>query len=111
MENNIFYLKKLRELRKMRNLTQEDMSKMLNLGSTTYKNYENNVTEPNITTLIKLADLYHISLDELVGRETDIINLKYLNNDDSYLVKKMLNMNSLEKMKVRAYIMGLTGEL
>ena len=108
MENNIFYLKKLREYRLNRKLTQEEMSKILNLGSTTYKNYENNITEPNIQTLINLADFYNISLDELVGREADTINLKYLNDNEAYLIRKILKMNKLELAKTRAYVTGLT---
>lgn len=108
MEDNIFYLKKLREYRQNRKLTQEEMSKILSLGSTTYKNYENNITEPNIQTLIKLADFYNISLDELVGRETDTINLKYLNDNEAYLIRKILKMNKLELAKTRAYVTGLT---
>lgn len=108
MENDIFYLKKLREYRQNRKLTQEEMSKILNLGSTTYKNYENNITEPNIQTLINLADFYNISLDELVGREADTINLKYLNDNEAYLIRKILKMNELELAKTRAYVTGLT---
>ncbi|HIU06187.1 MAG TPA: helix-turn-helix transcriptional regulator [Candidatus Onthoplasma faecigallinarum] len=108
MEDNIFYLKKLRELRQKRKLTQEDMSKILNLGSTTYKNYENNITEPNIETLIKLANFYNVSLDELVGREADTINLKYLDENEAYLIRKILKMNDLELAKTRAYVTGLT---
>lgn len=108
MESNIFHLKKLKELRKKNNLTQEEMSKILNLGSTTYKNYENNVNQPSIETLIKLADYYHITLDELVGRDCESINLNALNKNESYLIRKILQMNEQEILRTTAFVMGLT---
>lgn len=108
MENDIFYLKKLKDFRKSKEISQEEMSKILNLGSTTYKNYENNITEPSIGTLVKLADYFNVSLDELVGRNSEILNLKFLNETESYLIKKILKMNELELAKTKAYVMGLT---
>ena len=108
MENDIFYLKKLREFRKRKNLTQEEMSKILNLGSTTYKNYENKITEPSIDTLVKLADYFHISLDELVGRPTENVNLNALSENEAYLIRKILQMNDREIMRTKAFVMGLT---
>ncbi len=104
MEDNIFYLKKLRELRQKRKLTQEEMSKILNLGSTTYKNYENNITEPNISTLIKLADFYHVSLDELVGRPTNLINKMVLTEREQSIIEKVLNMNNKQQELTELYI-------
>ena len=95
-------------MRKKKNLTQEEMSKILNLGSKTYKNYENRITEPSIETLVKLADYFNVSIDELVGRETDTINLKYLGENEAYLIRKILKMNQLELAKTKAYVMGLT---
>ncbi|UKI14627.1 MAG: helix-turn-helix domain-containing protein [Clostridiales bacterium] len=32
-------------------------------------NYENGISTPDILTLIKLADIFDITLDALVGRE------------------------------------------
>lgn len=108
MENDFFHLKKLKDYRKSKDLTQEEMSKILNLGSTTYKNYENNVTEPSISTLVKIADFYNTTLDELLGRESETINLKFLGETEAYLIKKILKMNQLELDKTKAYVMGLT---
>ncbi len=104
MEDNIFYLKNLKELRRKSNLTQEEMSKMLNLGSSTYKNYENNVTEPSIETLIKLADFYHITIDELVGRPTNLINKMALNERERTIIDKILAMNDKQQELTELYI-------
>ena len=104
MENDIFHLKKLKDYRKSKEITQEEMSKILNLGSTTYKNYENNITEPNIETLIKLADFFHVSIDELVGRPTSIINKMVLTERQQSVVDKVLQMNDKQVEMTELFI-------
>lgn len=58
----------LKELRKQRNLTQQDIAKELGLTQKAYCNYELGKREPDIKTLIKLANIYNVSLDYLTGR-------------------------------------------
>jgi transcriptional regulator with XRE-family HTH domain len=59
---------KLKELRKEHKLTQEQISILLNVKQNTYSQYENGVREPDIDNLIKLADIFKVSIDYLVGR-------------------------------------------
>ena len=58
----------LRQVRKSKNMTQQQVSDLLHISIRTYQNYEQGTREPNIDKLIKLADLFQISIDELVGR-------------------------------------------
>lgn len=58
----------LRNLRKERNLTQQQLSDILGIAQTTYAGYENNKHEPSLEILIKLADYYKVSLDYLCER-------------------------------------------
>ena len=55
--------------RKSNGLTQEALGKLLNGGKSLISNYETGYSTPDIFVLIKLADIFKISLDELVGRE------------------------------------------
>lgn len=50
------------------NLTQEQLAKMLNGKKSLVSNYENGYSTPDIETIIKLADIFDVSIDELVGR-------------------------------------------
>ena len=59
----------IRFFRKANNLTQEDLSKQLGGSKNLVSNYENGISTPDIYTLVKLADIFDITLDELVGRE------------------------------------------
>lgn len=98
---------KIKELRTKLGISQREVSEKLGIPQTTLFSYETQGSSPNIETIIKLADFYNVSIDELVGRETDTINLKYLNESESYLIKKILKMNQLELAKTKAYVTGL----
>lgn len=59
----------IRFFRKANILTQEELSKQLGGCKNLVSNYENGISTPDIYTLVKLADIFDITLDELVGRE------------------------------------------
>ncbi len=59
----------LKKLRNNLGLTQEEVAANLNLARTTYRNYENNTREPDIKTLIKIANFFDVSLDFLCERQ------------------------------------------
>lgn len=59
----------IRFFRKANNLTQEELSKQLGGSKNLVSNYENGISTPDIYTLVKLADIFDITIDELVGRE------------------------------------------
>lgn len=59
----------LKAMRIERAITQEQLAKKLNISLKTVSHWETGYTEPSITQLIAIADLYSVSLDDLVGRE------------------------------------------
>lgn len=59
----------LLKLRLEHNFTQDALAKALNISPRAYQNYERGARLPLLPTLIAMADLYDISLDELVCRE------------------------------------------
>lgn len=95
------------KIRKERHKTQIQVAKDLNIDATTLCNYEKGKSQPNIETLIKLADYYHTTIDYLVGRNTQIINLNTLNLRDKKLIENILAMTELQKEKAEAYFDGL----
>lgn len=56
------------------NMTQEDLCQKLNTTRQTVSKWEKNVIEPNINTLLKLSNIFDISLNELITGEKDSIN-------------------------------------
>jgi len=59
----------LKNHRTLNGLTQKQMADKLEMTPNAYQKYELNTREPNLDTLIQIADILKISLDELVGRD------------------------------------------
>ena len=81
----------LKQLRKEKNKTQEEIAEMLNLSLTGYSYYEQNKREPSIETLIKLADYYDVSLDYLVGRQY-ANEVGYLTKEQKDVINNLINI-------------------
>lgn len=50
---------------------QEDISKEIKINRSTYANWERGHRQPNLNQFAQIADIYNITLDDLLGR-TDI---------------------------------------
>lgn len=60
---------RLKMYRIAHNMTQLDLAVPLNMSRQTVSTYETGVRVADIYTLWAIADLYHISVDELIGRK------------------------------------------
>ena len=60
---------KLRELRIELGIKQEDLARIIGVQDYTIGNWERDRSEPSIEHLVKLADYFQCSIDELLGRE------------------------------------------
>ena len=65
------YFKRLKDVREDKNLTQEDIAKILNMKQQQYSRYENGINEIPFEHIIKLAKYYNVSIDYL-AELTDI---------------------------------------
>ena len=90
----------LHRLRTENNYTQEQISEKLNISRQAYSNYETGKRIPDIDMLIRIADIYEVTLEQLITQtctSTGIINEtsgpyftgKVLENADTiYLTKE-----------------------
>lgn len=60
---------RLKQLRKERQVLQKDIADYLNVTVRTYQYYESGELEPSLEKLVKIADLFEVSTDFLLGRE------------------------------------------
>lgn len=65
------FSKRLKHLRKSRKLTQAQMADMLGISRQGYAKYENNSAQPDLDTLVKLADFFNVTTDYLLGKSND----------------------------------------
>ena len=62
--------KKLRSLRRARGLSQKELTKKLSVSLRAYKNWEEDISDPELKNLIIIADYFHITIDDLLNRDT-----------------------------------------
>ena len=59
---------RMRELRKEKNLRQEDAAVELEISMSAYCRYELGSREPTASVIVRMADYYDVSADYLLGR-------------------------------------------
>ena len=60
---------RLKELRAVNRYKQKDIAEALHINPRTYSHYESGYRKISVEALVKLADFYCLSLDELIGRD------------------------------------------
>lgn len=58
--------KNLKKLRAAKKLSQGQVSIKTGITRSSYSGYENNIAEPNLCTVIKLAQFYDTTIEELI---------------------------------------------
>lgn len=71
---------RLKELRKMHNVSQEDLAKLLGVGRSTIANYESGLSEPTIESVKKIAEYFSVSIDYLFCHSVDYSKSRFLNS-------------------------------
>ena len=71
-ENHMFnFGEQLKELRKSKELTQEQAAELLGISKQSVSRWENNSTYPDIMLLPTLASFYGVTVDRLLGVDSD----------------------------------------
>ncbi len=84
----------LRQLRKSRHMTQEDVSKLIDTDRSNVANYEKGRRFPPIDTAIVIAQFFNVSLDFLVmGKKSKTNNFFTDKEDETY--KTLMAENTL----------------
>ncbi|OFI48970.1 hypothetical protein BG261_04725 [Floricoccus tropicus] len=64
---------KVKEERLKSNLTQEELSKILNVSRTAVSNWEVGRNYPDLDTLVEISNYFDISLDTLIKEDTEVV--------------------------------------
>ena len=93
---------RFRELKDESNMTLKELSAVLDITVPNLSYYMKG-REPNYNTLIKIADYFDVTIDWLVGRETDMSKIEDINNElfkeNSLLKKKLEAINNILQLK------------
>lgn len=60
-------MNRIAELRKEKNMSQISLGMKLNVSQKMISAYENGKNEPSIDLLMRMADIFHVSIDYIVG--------------------------------------------
>jgi transcriptional regulator with XRE-family HTH domain len=86
--------KNILELRKSRGISQEELANLLMVSRQTVSQWENDQTQPNIDNLVRLKEIFGVSVDKMLDTEED--------------KKSSINKDSLDTVcAALAYAMGI----
>lgn len=71
--------KRIREYRKIYNLSQEQLAEKIFVSRQTVSNWENDKTYPDIQIIVSLSILFNVSLDELIREDLEEMKMKISN--------------------------------
>lgn len=63
------YMLKIKELREEAQMTQKQLAEKISNMQRNISNWEKGVSEPDLATVLAIADVFNVTLDELFGRE------------------------------------------
>ena len=89
-------------LRKENNLTQEDVANKLGISPQAVSKWENGISMPDISLLVDIASMFNVSVDTLLGKETENHEVTLSNNE---------NKKPIEKMALRLFINSNDGDV
>lgn len=85
--------KKLKALRIEKHLTQKQVADRIGLAISAVSSYESGTRYPSYDVLVKLARIYHVSTDYLLGiTDTRNIDVTGLNDNEIELVSQLVDM-------------------
>ena len=100
VDNIMEICKHIKNHREKREMSQKQLAELLKISNSTLSGYENGVSFPSIDILINMADIFGISLDELVGRKNEF-------NDTSKVyipvIKSLSANNILNEDNIKSY--------
>lgn len=91
---------RIKELRKEKDLTQEELAKLLGLSAkSNIANYENGANAPSDEIKIKMCELFDCTMDYLMGR-SDYKNENDFFNKNIDKTRNFIEFNTSEEMKI-----------
>ena len=93
---------RFRYLRQSKNLAQSQLASLIGVDRTTISSYESNTRQPSLDTLSRIADVFGVSTDYLLGRNDSLgFDSLALSGEEKALVYKLAFVLSEKNMQLR----------
>lgn len=97
-------LPNLKQLRRQHGISQKRLASEVGVSQQSINKYENHNIEPDIATLIHLADYFHTTVDYLIGRadspDTEVRHICELNMEEVLFLAHYRKLNPQKKQLV-----------
>lgn len=95
-------LKNLKKLRESASVSQKQLAEAIGVSQQSINKYENHNIEPDIETLIRIADYFDTSVDYLIGhtsvrRKVENVTEYELNAEESGIIEKFRKLSEKQK--------------
>lgn len=95
-------LENLRKLREDGRITQKQLADAIGVSQQSINKYENHNIEPDIETMIRIADFFNTSVDYLIGhssvsRKIEVVHPYELNEDESGVMEAYRRLSQKQK--------------
>lgn len=82
---------KLRQLRLQRKISQRELARQLDVSLRTVKNWEGDISDPNLECFYRIVKLFHTSADELLGIDSsEYLDLSVFEERDRIRIRRAL---------------------
>lgn len=102
-EQKAAFAKRLRRLRRTNDLSQQETAEALGVPLARYSNWEQARAVPSIAIIPRIADLFHITIDELLGVTSAEV--------EASLIKKLGHLNSTQRAALDNLLVAMFPEL
>lgn len=108
----MYLAQNLKSLRKQRFINQNDLAEVLGVKQSTVGNWEVGKREPELSALVRIAEYFGVTLDELILKDLRpqgsmlARNLKYLRNREHFSQGDMANLLKVSKSNMSKYESG-----
>lgn len=94
---NIYFAKRIRQLREKKGYSMNQLARELNITKSRINMWENNGTIPRMDVLINIANFFNVTTDYLLGNENDI----ELSTDNQKLRSLQRNLSKLNDKELQ----------
>ncbi|TPR38991.1 helix-turn-helix domain-containing protein [Apilactobacillus micheneri] len=95
------FYKQLKKYRKLKNISQDQLSSMIFVSRQTISKLENNKAYPDLNSLLSISNLFGVSLDELIKGDVEIMKKKVDKNnlkENTYFMMLFFAVSSFVSM-------------
>jgi transcriptional regulator with XRE-family HTH domain len=89
--------KRIKQIRKNKNITQDEIAKKIGVSKSTYCTWEKGLYEPSIENLIRIAEILNTNIDYILKIDKNISEIEQL----------YYPLNETNRTRVKAYIKAL----